>query len=357
MSPHPPRSARPHLAARLEDWITAVERRLVLRRGWRPMVLAYTGYGSPDWIRVFGRVLLSPEPAPGPAVEARPGEHPARGWRRFLTVPVDGQEVVVEAGDRSHRIRTRRGGFLDEVLPVRLNPGWHEIRLRLGEQSAVARVRVVGPHPALGLVSDIDDTVLITHLPRPLVAAWNTFVVREHARVPVPGMAGFYDRLLDRAPDAPVVYLSTGAWNTAPTLTRFLARHRFPEGPLLLTDWGPTNTGWFRSGQEHKQAALRRLAADLPWIRWVLVGDDGQHDPRIYADFARERPDVVAGIAIRRLTATQQVLTANAQRSDKQVRPSSVPTVTAPDGDGLAVHLDVLTGSQGADPTAAGGPR
>jgi len=26
----------------------------------------------------------------------------------------------------------------------------------------------------------------------------------------------------------------------------------FPEGPLLLTDWGPTNTGWFRSGREHK---------------------------------------------------------------------------------------------------------
>ena len=92
-------------------------------------------------------------------------------------------------------------------------------------------------------------------------------------------------------PGAPIFYLSTGAWNTAPTLTRFLARHGYPAGPLLLTDWGPTNTGWFRSGQEHKRAALHRLAREFPQIRWILVGDDGQHDPKIYGDFARDRPE------------------------------------------------------------------
>ncbi len=76
----------------------------------------------------------------------------------------------------------------------------------------------------------------------------------------------------------------------------------------MLTDWGPTNTGWFRSGQEHKHACLTSLAADFPGIRWVLVGDDGQHDPEIYAAFARAHPDRVRAIALRELTATQQVL-------------------------------------------------
>ena len=61
-------------------------------------------------------------------------------------------------------------------------------------------------------------------------------------------------------PDAPVIYLSTGAWNTSPWLTRFLRRNGYPDGPMLLTDWGPTNTGWFRSGQDHKHAQLHRLA-------------------------------------------------------------------------------------------------
>jgi phosphatidate phosphatase APP1 len=44
-------------------------------------------------------------------------------------------------------------------------------------------------------------------------------------------------------------YLSTGAWNVAPAVRRFLGRHGYPQGPMLLTDWGPTNTGWFRSGR------------------------------------------------------------------------------------------------------------
>src|ERR1035438_5057810 len=93
-------------------------------------------------------------------------------------------------------------------------------------------------------------------------------------------------------------YLSTGAWNTAPTLTRFLKRHGYPAGPMLMTDWGPTNTGWFRSGQEHKTEALHRLAREFPRIRWVLIGDDGQHDPKIYGDFARDRPDVDRKIVV-----------------------------------------------------------
>ena len=45
----------------------------------------------------------------------------------------------------------------------------------------------------------------------------------------------------------------------------------------ILTDWGPTNTGWFRSGQQHKRSSLRRLARDFPHIQWLLIGDDGQH--------------------------------------------------------------------------------
>ena len=93
----------------------------------------------------------------------------------------------------------------------------------------------------------------------------------------------------------PVIYLSTGAWNTAPSLTRFLRRNGYPPGPMLLTDWGPTHTGWFRSGQDHKRSALARLARELPHVKWLLVGDDGQNDPKIYTEFATRRPDSRAG--------------------------------------------------------------
>jgi phosphatidate phosphatase APP1 len=201
-------------------------------------------------------------------------------------------------------------------------------------------VRVVGDDEAFGIISDIDDTVISTSLPRPLIAAWNTFVRNEGARHVVPGMATMYRDLLADHPEAPIVYVSTGAWNTAPHLTRFLRKHGYPQCPLLLTDWGPTNTGWFRSGQDHKRSCLHRLARELPNVRWLLVGDDGQHDPKIYGDFAEDRPDKVAAIAIRELSPTEQVLSHGIPVSNEEfeLRPrhhQEVPVCRAPDGYGL----------------------
>jgi phosphatidate phosphatase APP1 len=287
--------ARLHRAARLED---AVYERLEPRlrqRGWRDTLVPYTGYGTPSWLRVFGRLLLG---RPGGAS----GRNRAvRGWRSFATLPVADEPVLVEVGGRQHEVRTDRGGYIDAVVEAELEPGWRSIRLqRAGAEPVEAPVLVLDPDARLAVVSDIDDTVMVTALPRPLLAAWNTFVLDEYARSPVPGMAVLYERLTRAHPDAPVFYLSTGAWNVAPTLTRFLSRNLYPPGPLLLTDWGPTTERWFRSGQAHKRTALARLAGEFPHIRWLLIGDDGQHDPEIYGDFAASHPDNVAAVAIRR---------------------------------------------------------
>ena len=75
-------------------------------------------------------------------------------------------------------------------------------------------------------------------LPRPMIAAWNTFVRDEQARRVVPGMAEMYRELLADHPGAPMFYVSTGAWNTAPTLTRFLGRHGYPPGPAAADRLG-----------------------------------------------------------------------------------------------------------------------
>jgi phosphatidate phosphatase APP1 len=169
--------------------------------------------------------------------------------------------------------------------------------------------------------------------------------VQEQARLPVPGMSDLYAELLAAHPGAPTIYVSTGAWNTAGTLRRFLARNGFPEGPLLLTDWGPTNTGWFRSGQDHKRGCLRDLVEDFPRIRWVLVGDDGQHDPTIYAEFAGEHADRVRAIAIRELSVGQQMLahgTPTSRESVPEAGQQMVPAVGAPDGAALAELLRPL---------------
>jgi len=356
---------RLHPAGALEDIWNRMLATGLGRRGWRAKVIPYQGYGSRDVLRVLARVLLVPagEPLdqpvgpPGAEPGAHPDAHPEpdrRGWRSFFTVPAVDLEVTAEvpAGDGGLPVqpllRTDRAGILDVRVPnPGLAPGWHEIVLRVdGRHPVAAPVLVVPAGESFGLVSDIDDTVIRTLLPRPLIAAYNTFVVREQTRRPVPGMAALYAWLLREHPHAPTVYVSTGAWNTAGTLRRFLARHGFPAGPLLLTDWGPTNTGWFRSGQDHKRVCLDALAADLPSVRWVLVGDDGQHDPSLYDEFASAHPEAVRVIAIRQLSPTEQVLAhgtaTNRLGEGRDAARAAVPEVRGPDGDALRRALTDL---------------
>ena len=129
-----------------------------------------------------------------------------------------------------------------------------------------------------------------------------------------------------------------------------MAEHGFPPGPLLLTDWGPTDAGWFRSGAAHKHAALERLRRDHPNTSWILVGDDGQRDPQIYAAFAATHPEAVAAVAIRQLTRTQRALASGAgARPDEPAAPID-PSLVAPrwvtgaDGYELASALASVAG-------------
>jgi phosphatidate phosphatase APP1 len=336
-------ATRPHRAARIADALHRTVEPRLRRRGREVTIVPYAGYGRPDWVRVMCRVVLSrPDTRRSRAAKLR-------GWRSFTAIPVRDARVVIEAAGRTREARTDRAGFVDCVVDIpkkaadnretTLTPGWATVRISVeGAETVEAPVRIVDPSVQFGLISDVDDTVMVTALPRPLLAAWNTFVLDEHARMAVPGMAVLYERLANAYPGAPVFYLSTGAWNVAPTLTRFLSRHLYPAGPLLLTNWGPTNDRWFRSGREHKRATLSRLADEFPDVRWLLVGDDGQHDEEIYAEFAAAHTRQVAAVAIRHLSPTQSVLAGSMPGpagDSSAAGPAGRPWLYAPDGAGL----------------------
>ena len=306
--------ARLHVAAHVEDNIDRILARWLRRRGWSPLVTASTGYADHDGVHVFIRVLFAP-----PHRRDREAGHrrrwswatrrprPPRGWRALIALPAAGAAVTITIGDRQHTMTAEHGGYVHAELPVVLVPGWHDVIVAVNDREPTAcRVRAVDPLGSRGVVSDIDDTILVTSVPRPLLAAWNTFFLREKARRPVPGMADLLRALA--GDDDFMVYVSTGAWNFAPHLERFMTEHGLPPGPLLLTDWGPTPSGWFRSGAAHNRDMLERLRREHPSVRWTLVGDDGQRDPEIYASFVDQHPEAVNTVAIRRLSMAQRVL-------------------------------------------------
>lgn len=324
--------------AALEDRFQRIREKRGRRRGLEPVVIPYSGYGGEGWIRVLCRVLLVRTDTGKPAGSS------IRGWRSFVSIPVANARVTITAGDREFVVHADRGGVVDTDIAVHLAPGERTVTLHADGSTAVtARIFVVDPDARIGIVSDIDDTVMVTALPRPFLAAWNTFVLDEHARRPVPGMAVLLERLTREHEGSPVIYLSTGAWNVAPTLDRFMSRHLYPSGTMLLTDWGPTYDRLFRSGQEHKRESLARLAREFPAIRWVLIGDDGQHDEALYREFATAHPDNVAAIAIRQLSTPEAVLAGGRSHLDEKPALSDrVPWVWGPDGSRLAEQLAAI---------------
>ncbi|QRV02294.1 DUF2183 domain-containing protein [Arcanobacterium phocisimile] len=358
-----------NIARNVED---SINRRGIVksrRAGWLPRITAYAGYGSTSAVRVLARAIMSDPQAEdktftlpflpslthsyaGQRVNEiisfanEKAAEAERGWRQFFTTQVGFLPVTVTIGTRTISARTDRSGYLDIVVENHgLEPGWHEATITpIAGEPIKAPVMIVSPKATLGLVSDIDDTVLVTWLPQAARAAWNSFVKHTNARQAVPGMAEFYQTLLAGSPEAPVFYLSTGAWNTYSTILRFMQLNDLPIGPMLLTDWGPTPTGLFRSGQEHKKTQLRNLLVMFPQIEWILVGDDGQYDPLIYDELAREHPSRVRAIALRELNPVEQVLSHGSpeafrtDREDSDVERDGVPVIRGKDGYELGVR-------------------
>ena len=344
----------------------------VLRaHGWRPRVVTYDGYGSAgehgSMARVLARMVMRPKDAPaeGPLFRSIPDSLPVtatevrdlaldslidaqRGWRQFIDVPVPYLPVTIRVGGVSVRTRADRGGYVDVVVRDHgLAPGWHEVEIDAAGAGLVrARVNIVAPGPQLGVVCDIDDTVMVTNVPRMFIAGWNLLVKNASNREAVPGMPELLAQVHAAHPQAPLVFLSTGAGNAVPTLRSFFKKHAIPNAPMLMTDWGPTNTGWFRSGIEHKRTELRRLLIDLPEVTWLLIGDDGQHDLLIYSEVVREHSDRVAAVAIRRLSQKEQMLAGGQIAHPMGLGPQArtlaeadVPVVQGRDGYALARTL------------------
>lgn len=330
---------------RLEDLLQTGVVRLLLGLGRPVRVEVFPGFGADGRVRVRGRVLIG-------SATVDPHSRRVTAWSslranlsQFLTVEVPRATVQVEVGARTELLVADREGYLDAVLDeVRLGPGRHPVvltPLRPAGSGAQGTVHLPDPEADLVVVSDIDDTIIDSGIAHGLLATVRTALLRDAAtRVPLEGAPELYRAMARDAdgPERPFVYLSTSPWNLVRFLQRFLEQHRFPAGPLLLTDWGPGSGGLLRIGtQQHKLTALRQLAELLPGPRFVLVGDSGQQDAAIYRDFALEHPGRVAAVYIR-LAADDPARQQHLDEVAQSLEQARVPFVVAADSAGMLRH-------------------
>ncbi len=330
---------------------------LRLRGRHHPTIVPFIGNGTPHRVRVHARVLLGRHEADAPATAVPGAPAPTVRSRRailraslarFLTVEVADARVRVTLGDHVIGARADREGYLDVLVEPSepLTPGWHDVELALPDGTAVtAKVVVVDPQARIGLVSDVDDTILETGIGRGMAFIRAALLTEVQNRSPLPGAAALYNAFTERPgePLRPVFYVSTSPWNLHEMLLEFIALRKFPLGPLQLTDWGPSREGLLRiSATAHKTGLVRRMLAEHPHLRLVLIGDSGQLDPEIYAALAREHPDRIAAVYIRRTAHDAPSRTAQVDELAAEITAAGVPMLAANDSVEIAAHAVAL---------------
>lgn len=157
---------------------------------------------------------------------------------------------------------------------------------------------------SFGVISDIDDTILHTGLVSTLKwrVIYNTLLKTAASRNPLKGAPEFY-HMLHRGKNGdesnPIFYVSHSPWNLYRYLDFFLTKNKFPKGPILLRSF----PGFFKKREQtekpQKQMEINNLLKTYPHLKFILIGDSGEHDPDIYTEIAEDHPDRILAIYLR----------------------------------------------------------
>lgn len=295
-------------------------------------IIYYRGFGSPEAVWLKGRVLRQ-QWLTTPSDRDTFWQNMLATYQRFDSDAVPNVTVRVEAFGQTHTTVTDKEGYFDLTInpPNNLPPGrvWFPVRYSVDGLIQPDSPNGTGGKPIIkdgylmispdfsqfGVISDIDDTVLVTDATNLLQTAKLTFLGNAYTRLPFAGIAAFY-RALQSGPITtlfnPIYFVSSSPWNLYDLLVDFFRIQGIPKGPILLRDFSLSTKLFASEGHHtHKLAMIRKVLDVNPHLAFVLIGDSGQQDPEIYAQVVRENPGRIRAVYIRDVSE---------DRRDKSVR-------------------------------------
>ncbi|HEX8561587.1 MAG TPA: phosphatase domain-containing protein [Flavobacterium sp.] len=277
------------------------------------LIVPYRSYGTAFHLYIKGRVL-----------DNDPLEMPEKqsflqtlgiAFKQFDTHEIGNCAISLTiAGVEIATVTNKKGYFLiDAVLPSDISKltdkeGWMMFELRTTDRS-MPEVVVTGEflipekEADFGIISDIDDTILNTGVTSFLKwkVIFNSFFVNAYSRIPLVDAPDLYRKLhygVANKEKNPIFYLSNSPWNMYQYLRLFLEHNGFPKGPILLRSF---NSMFQRvtSEKPHKQKEILNLLETYPDLKFIMIGDSGEHDATIYTEIAAQFPHRILCIYLR----------------------------------------------------------
>jgi phosphatidate phosphatase APP1 len=277
-------------------------------------ILPYYGYGNHETVHIMGR-LLEDEGLDQPEEDDPVWKNLYTMFKRYESDEITNARLRASFQGQTKEITKDSEGYFEvvfntnEKLPE--NQIWHSIDFELldqiiedqGEVKSTGEVMVPGERAQFGVISDVDDTILVSKSSDLIQKGKLTFLKNAKTRMPFEGVAAFY-RALQKGSDGnrfnPIFYVSSSPWNLYDLLVRFCENNDIPKGPFLLRDMGLTKDKFIKSGHmNHKVEKVERIFRMYPDLSFILVGDSGQKDAEIYQKVVNDYPDKVLAIYIR----------------------------------------------------------
>lgn len=312
-SEHPFKVGLRQKARQFAEIRRGIKRRLGILAPLR--IVFYGGYGGPTDAVVRGRVLEEKQRR-APAATDRAIDNFRRAFFLIESDEVPGVELEVRAGQATARVTTDEDGYFFTRLdfPRAVDPGWLRVELEMVRSpypvdeppSIDGQLLIPTPTARFAVISDIDDTILRTHVTNRAKMVYLTLLWNAVTRRSFDGTTELYQGLLGGGHDAPFFYVSQSMWNIFPLLEHFIDHQKLPRGPILLRRVGLLAR---RSPEAHKAATIRELLATYPELPFILIGDSGQRDLEFYLAAARANPGRVSTILIRNVSSSKRIQT------------------------------------------------
>jgi phosphatidate phosphatase APP1 len=280
---------------------------------YNAVLQVYHGYGHSMNLTLLGNVYKG-KPARERKYTKNIFSNIYRLIQLFFIKPVADARIVLQWQGIELETRTEKDGFFkfEWSSPIHLEAGWHDALVKLigndGIEIEAEKARVWVPHiTQYAFVSDIDDTVMISHSATKFKRLRSLLTKHPYNRRIFEGTRELYEKLSTAYTEEdipnPFFYVSSSEWNLYFDLQSFFSYNKLPQGIFLLSQM----KRWFqlfKTGQtkhQGKLARIYRVMEAFPNQQFVLLGDNSQADPEIYAAIADKFPNRVFAIYIRNI--------------------------------------------------------
>ncbi len=229
-------------------------------------------------------------------------------WDLYRTKPYSNAVIaLVFTKGRIETKTNRHGAFYVHADKNQIQGKLEKVLVQTGEEVRMVTGLYSTPvHYIEGdtmIVSDIDDTLLHSFIPEKLLKFRTLMFTTMEKRKAVTQMQQLL-RKFTRDGAVPV-YLSNSEQNLYPLIYRFLKHNKFPRGPIFLKQmrrlWDVVRNVKLPARNTHKVAMLEEMLTMFPEKKFILMGDNTQHDLAIYLSAAEKYPARIQYIIIRKV--------------------------------------------------------